>query len=268
MHPIFQFFHRDIPAYGIMAVTGALAGLLLSQAIAIYDKRNAKYRDDLAYIYVFGLVGAAVGAKLLYLMTVLPSFFSDLAYIVKNPYGFFQKYFAGGFVFFGGVFGAIFAAYREAKAYRVQLRDFFPSLLPAVALFSAIGRIGCLLAGCCYGCEVGADCPIAIVYPPNGIAPAGVPLMPVPLIEAGFDLMLMVLMIYMTRPARSKPYALQTYIGCYAAMRFVLEFFRGDSARGIFGFFSTSQWISLAILAALIFVKKFLKEECSCWPQK
>ena len=208
MHPFFNIFGRQIPAYGMMAVTGVLAGLILSQAIAVHDNRDAKYRDDLAYIYVFALVGAAVGAKILYLLTVLPSFFSDLVYLVKNPYGFFQKYFAGGFVFFGGVFGAIFAAYREAKAYQVRLQDFFPSLLPAVALFSAIGRIGCLLAGCCYGCEVGADCPIAIVYPPGGIAPAGVPLMPVPLIEAGFDLILMGVMIYMTRPSHPRPYAL------------------------------------------------------------
>ena len=261
MHPIFHLFHRDVPAYGLMAVFGSLAGLLLTQVIALHDKRDAKYRDDLAYIYVFGLIGAAVGAKLLYLLTVLPSFLSDLAYLTKNPSWFFQKYFSGGFVFFGGVFGAIFFAYREANAYRVRLQDFYPSLLPAVALVSAIGRIGCLLAGCCYGCEVEASCPIAIVYPPNGISPAGVPLMPVPLIEAGFDLLLMGLMLYMTRPSHPHPSALQTYIGCYAAMRFVLEFFRGDSVRGIFGSLSTSQWISLAILVILLLGKQDHRKE-------
>ena len=42
------------------------------------------------------------------------------------------------------------------------------------------------------------------------------------------------------------------YALCYAPVRFVLEFFRGDSARGGLGPLSTSQWISLAVLAGIL----------------
>ena len=48
------------------------------------------------------------------------------------------------------------------------------------------------------------------------------------------------------------PHLLEVYLASYAVFRFVLEFWRADDIRGIFGPFSTSQWISLAILLFLI----------------
>ena len=52
------------------------------------------------------------------------------------------------------------------------------------------------------------------------------------------------------------------YLAVYAGIRFVLEFARGDEIRGIYGMFSTSQWISLSILISLAAL--FLKTQESC----
>ena len=100
------------------------------------------------------------------------------------------------------------------------------------------------------------------------IAPHGVKLFPVQLIECIFDLFLFVLMVVITRKqmhaednnsASFDP--LCVYLVLYAVFRFVLEFFRGDAARGGLWIFSTSQWISLAVLivCAVIHLKKAAK---------
>ena len=60
---------------------------------------------------------------------------------------------------------------------------------------------------------------------------------------------------------------LRAYVFCYAPVRFVLEWFRGDPARGMYGPFSTSQWLSLVVLALALAwpvagrkLKKYVRE--------
>lgn len=116
-------------------------------------------------------------------------------------------------------------------------------LLPSVLLFHMFGRLGCFFAGCCYGRE--ANWGVVFMHSLN--APNGVPLIPVQLFEAAFNL-LMLVAILIIRPERKRQgLLLPLYLIAYAIGRFILEFFRGDMGRGIF-LFSTSQWISLFVL--------------------
>ena len=75
---------------------------------------------------------------------------------------------------------------------------------------------------------------------PNGIA-----YFPVQLVEACGDLIIFIILCLMKNKKQKYYQPLGIYLVLYGVMRFVLEFFRGDEARGIWGWFSTSQWISL-----------------------
>lgn len=240
MLPFINVFGRSLPMYGLLGLLGFLLGLLF---IILRAPRFSLSRDDAVYIYVFSALGALAGAKLLYLLTVLP----QLVELVRSgaEAGELLGYVSGGLVFFGAVPGGLGAARLSARAYRVRLADFMPLLVPALALVGALGRVGCFCAGCCYGVECAS--PLAVVYPACSLeAPPGVPLLPVQLFESAVQLALFLALLWFTsRPQRAR-FAAEFYLACYCPARFVLEFFRGDEVRGALWGLSTSQWLAAA----------------------
>ena len=92
-----------------------------------------------------------MGAKLLYLLPLLPRLAVELPLLWEEPGEFYARYLSGGMVFYGGFFGGVAAAWGAAKYLRLRLSDFFPVLVPALPLVHAVGRVGCFCAGCCYG---------------------------------------------------------------------------------------------------------------------
>ena len=120
-----------------------------------------------------------------------------------------------------------------------------PLLVPALALVAALGRVGCFCAGCCYGVECVS--PVSVVFPAASLAaPPGVPRLPVQLFEAAVQLALFLALLWFTARPRRTRFAAEFYLACYCPARFVLEFFRGDVARGALWGLSTSQWLSAA----------------------
>lgn len=249
MLPFIRIFGRTLPMYGLLGVLGFLLGLLF---ILLRAPRFSLKRDDAVYIYVFAVLGALLGAKLVYILTVLP----ELLALIRSGAGVEELfgYLSGGLVFFGGVLGALPATYLSARAYRVRLADFLPLLVPCIPLVGALGRVGCFCAGCCWGVE-SSSC-LAVVFPEASLgAPSGVPLLPVQLFEAAAQLALFFLLLWFTAAPARAPFAAEFYILCYSPFRFVLEFWRGDAERGAFLGLSTSQWLGIAafLLASLCF---------------
>lgn len=240
MLPFINVFGRSLPMYGLLGLLGFLLGLLF---IILRAPRFSLSRDDAVYIYVFSGLGALAGAKLLYLLTVLP----QLVELVRSgaEAGELLGYVSGGLVFFGAVPGGLGAAWLSARAYRVRLADFMPLLVPALALVAALGRVGCFCAGCCYGVECVS--PVSVVFPAASLAaPPGVPRLPVQLFESAVQLALFFALLWFTAGPRRARFAAEFYLACYCPARFVLEFFRGDEARGALWELSTSQWLSAA----------------------
>ena len=242
-----MIFGRAVPVYGLIGVSG----MCLAMAYALFSCRKFGLdRDDTAYIFVFGALGAVAGAKVLYLFLSTGNIIRD---ILSGEMSFglaVNKYISGGMVFYGGFIGALALAGYMAVRYEKDIVDFFPVLIPGFALAHGIARIGCLLAGCCYGAE--ADLPFSITYHSSHIAPNGVPLLPVQAIEAVVETAIFVVLVYAAKRAERKISVLWAYILMYAPARFCLEFFRGDEARGGFLMFSVSQWISIILVAAVL----------------
>jgi len=243
MHPILidLGFYR-VPSYGVLVATGVLVGLLTLK------RRADRAGLDGARLVDVGLwlvIWALVGAKGLLVLVELPRYLrdpGDLIGLVR----------AGG-VFLGGFAAAVVAGIVLFRRYRLPALATMDVILPSVALGQAIGRIGCLLAGCCWGSH--CSLPWAVTYTDpvaaaNVGTPLHVPLHPYPAYEAlfNFALYLGLGLLYRRRPAAGRVFA--TYLLVYGSGRFVLEWARGDAARGfvLSGALSTSQLIAIAMV--------------------
>lgn len=161
-----------------------------------------------------------------------------------------QFWLGGGFVFYGGVLLSLVV---------IQLMNWrgwtqwaqFAVTLPALAFAHAIGRIGCFLAGCCYGTPSSGPWTIHLHQAERH---------PVQLYEAGLLLLLAWGLERLVRKGRSAKMLLATYLIGYSVIRFLLEFVRGDHIRGIwFGALSSSQIV--ALLLVMVGIVLFWREK-------
>jgi phosphatidylglycerol:prolipoprotein diacylglycerol transferase len=114
------------------------------------------------------------------------------------------------------------------------------------------------LAGCCYGVPyhgIGA-----VVFPEGSFAPSGVELFPVQLVEA-ICLMVIALMILLLRFTCRFEYTVELYLLSYGIVRFILEYYRYDEIRGGIANLSTSQWISVIMIAVAVISFSFSKKK-------
>lgn len=250
--PIINLFGRELPVYGL----SWLVGIAIAAVIAIFLFRRAKLDGfDLASSAIMIVIGAIVGAKLLFLAISLPQ-------IIREDIP-FMAYINGGFVFYGGLIGAMIALFIYVKKYKLPTYRFSDIFAVVAPLGHAVGRVGCHFGGCCYGMPYdGWGC---VVYTERigDSAPLGVPLFPVQLLEASLLTLLFVVLLVVYLRCKAEGTASFVYIVSYAVIRFILEFFRGDMIRGIAWSLSTSQWISIGLVifsvTCLVVHKKKLK---------
>ncbi len=239
MLPEIEVFGFTISTYGLMVVLGILAVLIYFN---LRKKTFSVPEADVQLAIIYGSIGAFIGAKCLYLFTILPQLRENLPLLASDPIGFLTAVLTGGFVFYGGIYGALAAAVIYCKAVRVDWWKMAECIVPVVPLFHVFGRIGCFLAGCCYGIEVPFG---GLAFTVSQIAPNGVRLLPVQLIEAAAELILFLALIRMDRKEGEGRRMTSVWLIGYGAVRFILEFFRGDSYRGWIGAFSLSQILAV-----------------------
>lgn len=261
MHPlIFDFGEVQIgawtlpvrlPAYGFFMLLGIVVGWLVVRALGRRVEPEAPWED----LYIGLIASGLVGAKVLYALVELPRLLSgELSW--KAPL------LAGG-VWLGAVLGGllfclIFLRRHDLKP-GLALNVFFTAL----PLSHALGRVGCYLAGCCYGAACSK--PWAVTYTSDLAArfagtPLGVPLHPSPLYEAGLEVLNFAVLLLIWRRGRPAPWTIVfTWMGLYGTQRFLLEFLRGDP-RGEWLGLSTSQWLSMAmVLLAVVWFGRALR---------
>jgi len=255
MQMYIELFGKKIPGYGFFIAIGF-------SIIILYLRYQTYYKDmdfDTGLIaLVCALVSGGVGAKVLYWITDPKSFLilfnTDLGFVDRLEYGF-----AGGLVFLGGLIGAGIGILIFLKIYRnmdpLMVLDLFSISLPILHMF---GRLGCFMAGCCYGRET--TCSIGISYPQGGLAPYGMKLFPTQLFGAVGNLLIVLLLIALSRKKKKPGRLFALYLILYSIGRFIIEFFRGDEVRGIYYFFSTSQWLSIPIFIVGIIMFFISKE--------
>lgn len=252
----FYIFGRLIPYYGLMIFTGIAAAALFSY---IQLKKHRLAFDDFALMASFVGLGAMIGSKLLYIIVsweqIDKTRLLDIEYI--------NMLMTSGFVFYGGFIGGVAGVLICRKMFKINIFKYIEYCMPVIPIAHGFGRIGCHLAGCCYG--IPCDMPFAKVYMNSYAAPNNVPLFPVQLTEAAAEFVIAFILIIYINAKKGKKHSLALYLLMYAPVRFLLEYVRYDEARGMLGCFSTSQWISIAmLLCALMYIlydKLYLKHQ-------
>ncbi len=246
MPSVIEILGREIPIYGICYLSGIILSFLV--AMLICTKKGLP-RYEVLYSGIFAVVGGLVGAKLLYVLISLKDIISGELSLLSVIYG--------GFVFYGGFIGGALGLLIYVKAFKLKLTDFTDVYAVAIPLGHALGRIGCLFGGCCYGMPY--DGPFAVTYTENTLsnAPKNIPLLPIQGIEAALLIVLFIILLIIYFSAKGKNTALITYFFGYSIIRFTLEYFRYDAARGKLWIFSTSQWISIGLFLVGILITIF-----------
>lgn len=223
-----------IYGYGLMIAIGVIAAYLLGEYRA---KKNNLDPDRILSFVLWVVAGGLVGAKLLYILTQLPEIIANPAILLDI---------ADGFVIYGGIIGGIITAKIYCSVRKMPFFQYFDLMMPSVALAQAFGRIGCFLAGCCYGKET--DSIFGIVFHESAYAPNGVKLIPTQLIFSGLNLLHFLILLWFSKRKKGDGQVVGLYLTLYSIGRFLLEYLRGDLVRGSVGTLSTSQFISIFIV--------------------
>ena len=251
MHPVLfetdtWFGHWTVYSYGVLLAVSYVAALLIAVARARRVGLDASRVMDLG---VYLIIAALVGAKLMLVLLDFRSFASDPNALLAGAM------FRAAGVFYGGLLAAFGAALWLVRRYSLPLWTTADLFAPGIALGHVVGRLGCLLAGCCFGRRTTVPWAITFTDPAAAASagtPLNMPLHPTQLYEAGAELVILVTLLVGERRGRPFPgRTFWTYLLLYALSRFVIEIYRGDFRGSLLGL-STSQVLSLAAVTAAV----------------
>lgn len=242
MHPeLLRIGSFVLPTYGVLLAAGFLAAL---QLLRHRVPRFGITPDAASDVALWLLIGGLVGAKLLLVIVEWPRYVTSLGALMELARS------AG--VFYGGLLGAIVTLVVLIRKHRIPIFDFLDAASPCVALGQAIGRLGCLSAGCCWGRECHLPWAITFTDPAaeqNVGVPLHVPLHPTQLYEAiGLTIFLALLLRFEKNRFSGQTFG--WYLVGAAVLRGAVEIFRGDPRGSVADVLSTSQFIAIGMLAA------------------
>ena len=112
MLPYIYIFGKSIPLYSLMALAGVICalGYILPRC-----KKSGLSRDDSIFAFIYGAAGALAGAKLLSVLTMLPHIIRNIDLLQRNTGLFLQVFVYSGFVFYGGLYGALLGVWIYAR---------------------------------------------------------------------------------------------------------------------------------------------------------
>ncbi|MGL4572976.1 MAG: prolipoprotein diacylglyceryl transferase [Clostridium sp.] len=230
---LFQIGNFKVYSYGFMIAIGIV---LASTLFIKRAKREGYDEDKLLNLIIITVISGALGGKLLFIIT-------EYKAILNNPEILLN--FGNGFVIYGAIMLGAFGLYLYSKRCGFNTLQLADLAVPSLALAQGFGRIGCFLAGCCYGRET--SLPIGVVFPVDSLAESGVPLIPTQLFSSIFDFALAAFLLWYSGKKRKEGRVLASYIIIYSIGRFFVEFLRNDP-RGNVWILSTSQFIAIFTL--------------------
>lgn len=245
-YKLFEIGSVTLYSYGLMIAIGIVLAFLVAESRA---KKRGLNGDDIYGLGILGLIGGVIGAKLLFFLTEIDS-------ILENPK--IMLSFSEGFVVYGGILGGIVGAYIYCKWKKLSVLKYFDLAVPSLALAQGFGRIGCFLAGCCYGRETSAW--YGITFHDSPFAPNGVSLIPTQLLSSGADFLHFFLLLYIAGKKKKDGIVVVAYMIFYSIGRFLIECLRNDP-RGSVSILSTSQFISIFMLTAGLIALAMLKKK-------
>ena len=225
-------------SYGAFMALAFLIGLALARlaARALPDALRAITANQLVDFCSVGLLSGIAGGRLYYVLM-------NWQWFVMNPWEVFAIW-HGGLVWYGGFAGGLLGAWSYVRRHGLDFVRVFDQFIPFLALGHGIGRLGCFLNGCCYGRPTDSWC--GVLFPGHES-----PVWPTQLFEAAGLFLLYLLLRRLQTPEalRRRGRVFGAYLCGYAALRFLIEQFRGDQPAWLAGF-TLAQALSVGLFIA------------------
>lgn len=236
----FELFGKTLGIYwyGVMIATGILACFVVLFLFAKFKRVDEKFTDFCFYNALFAIVAGLCGAALLQ---------ATYNYI-QNPEAGFN--FGDGLTFIGGLIGGVgfflIIYFIVRRKFKDTLLKMMPIVPCCVTVAHGFGRIGCFIAGCCYGIPTGSNygCYFDTVEKVH----------PTQLYEAIFLFTLCAVLTFLAFKLEYQ-YNMGIYLIAYGIFRFVNEFFRGDDRGQFVSGVSPSQfWTILMVVLGVGYI--------------
>ena len=255
MHPTLftiEAFGRSIPYYSYGAML-ALAFLVGAALAAFNGRREGVPAERVITLSVLILLAAMLGARVLHVL------------MADNPSGGVLSAQTGGFAFYGGLIGGIGVSLAYCRYHQIPFLRMADTMVPSIVLGQGIGRLGCLLAGCCWGRAAAHPLPdwlpgtaafdwpqsLALTFMhPDSLAQRGIALVPTQVASSLSCFVIFAVLWFIVRPRKTfVGQQLAAYLIMYPVVRSFWELFRGDPRGLYFGdMLSTSQLVSVPML--------------------
>lgn len=250
MLPYINLFNLNFPVYMILNGVGLIVAITLLCKL-LYDRSLLR---PYIYLILLSLIGMYIGAKAF-------GFVSSMLYewSKAGTVDIYNCIVHSGIVYYGGLLGFLLTA----KTFIYFQKNDIPDkriinniIIIPVPLFHSFGRLGCFFAGCCYGKIAGSD----LGFPYRISVDSQYEIRyPTQLFEAIFEMLMFIILLSLfvsgitEKRGRSRN-LLSIYLCSYAIFRFIIEFFRGDSIRGVVAGISFSQIISVILIITYIII--------------
>lgn len=233
----FQLGSFTVTWYGIFVAGGFWLGAWTAARRAGKSGLNPEIIWDLLWVLI---VAGIVGARALYVATYWERDFRN------EPWSEIFMVHHGGLVFHGGFVAAVLAGFAWCQWRKWPAWALTDVFAPSLALGHALGRIGCLMNGCCYGAR--CDLPWAIRFP-SSHETHGAPVHPTQIYEAGLDLALAGVLAWWFPRRRFDGQVFAGYLMIYGVVRSLVEVFRGDYPPDALslGFITPAHWVSVGL---------------------
>lgn len=248
---LFYIGKYAVSSYYSLITLGIFVGLFIFHLGIKKAKLNTVITIDIGLIISFS---AYFGARLFHVIFEMPEFY------LKNPAEIFA-FWKGGYVYYGGVLFPLIFIYIYCRKKNIKMITLTDLMAPGVALGTAVGRIGCLLQGCCYGHATTMPWGITFPFDTPDPTPKGISLHPTQLYMSVGNLLIFVFLYFLGKKTQKQGVQTYSYLIIYGIGRSVIEFFREDFRGDLFSpYLSTSQLISLIVVIYALW-NLFLKEK-------
>lgn len=243
----------EIRWYGIMVVLAVIAIL----AISIIEAKRLKInRDDVYNIATWAIISAVIMARLVHVIDHWDYYMAHPAELISFE----------GVGVYGAVIGVLLAIVIYCLVKKISIWKIGDMVAPGALIGMAIGRIGCLLNGCCYGLETDSAC--SVIYTnPESYAPLHVSILPTQIFHIVWNLIAFGIVWAVRKRMKPEGTTLLLYLALYAAGDLTIRFFR-EGTPFLFGM-QQAQVIGILILvitvpwliARMVLYRKKIKSE-------
>jgi phosphatidylglycerol---prolipoprotein diacylglyceryl transferase len=247
LNPIlFSFGSFEIRWYGVMIVVAVMAAI----GISLLEAKRRNFSQDVIWdIGLWAVIGGIVGARLLHVI-------DKWEFYVNHPD---QLLNFAGLAVWGAVLGGGVAILIYCLVKKISFWSLGDIVAPGAIMAQAIGRVGCLINGCCYGDT--CDLPIAVIYQnTNSYAPQGVPIYPTQEFHMIWNLIGFAVLWAIRKKLKPDGALFLIWLIFFAVGDYAIRFFRGDTTPFMLGLPEAQVVdIGVAVVAAVMLIVRIVR---------